>query len=176
MFVFVTVFLEEIVELFEMLASSNQSILLAGYMDIYWEKDELYSNRFKAILDSFNIIQYVDFPTHKCGHTLDIIASFQNSLTISGLQANEYEISHHFLVDFCIAISPESKESKRFSYRKLKSVNHVAFASDISNQLHLSDSVSFGKNVKANHDVLAAALNEHVPMKSRIIKIVHNAP
>ena len=95
---------------------------------------------------------------------MDIIASSQNSLTISGLQANEYDISHHFLVDFCIAISPELK------------VNHVAFATDISNQLYLSDSVSFGENVKAYHDVLASVLNEHAPMKSCIIKIVHNAP
>ena len=80
------------------------------------------------------------------------------------------------LVDFCISISPELKESKRISYRKLKSINHVAFASDILNQLHLLDSVSFGENDKAYHDVLAAALNEHAPMKSHIIKIVHNAP
>ena len=65
LFVSFAIFLEEIVELFEMLASSNESMLLAGDMNICWEKDELYSNRFKAILHSFKLIQYVVFPTHK---------------------------------------------------------------------------------------------------------------
>ena len=100
LFVSITVFLKEIVQLLEVLVASNDDIVIAGDVNIHLDEDELYSNNFKDILNMFNIRQHVDFPTHKMGHTLDIIATFYDNPAISNISAEEYDISDHFLVDF----------------------------------------------------------------------------
>ena len=83
------------------------------------EEDELYANRFRGILNTFNINQLDNFPTHIQGHTLDIVAPFGENPTISGIESSKYDISHHFLIDVCVAIKSELKLEKEISYRNL---------------------------------------------------------
>ena len=49
---------------------------------------------------------------HKMGHIIDIIATFDNNPVISNLEANVYDLSHHFLVDFDVAIHPKIRAQK----------------------------------------------------------------
>ena len=76
LFLSITIFLVEIVQLFETFVTIKEDVLLAGDVNIHMDEDDLYSNQFKVILNTFNIVQHVDFPTHIQGHTLDIIATF----------------------------------------------------------------------------------------------------
>ena len=46
LFVPTTVFLCEIVQLFEILVSSNENIILAGDVNVHMDEDNLYSNQF----------------------------------------------------------------------------------------------------------------------------------
>ena len=87
LFVSVSIFLEEIVQLFEALVTMCNPIVLAGDVNIHMEVDETYSLRFRDILQTFNFIQHVDFPTHIQGHTLDILATLDNCIGISDLKA-----------------------------------------------------------------------------------------
>ena len=57
---------------------------------------------------------------HKMGHTIDIIATFDNNPVISNLEANGYDVSHHFLVDFDVAIHPEIRAHKKYGTEILK--------------------------------------------------------
>ena len=75
LFIPVTTFLEEIVKLFEVLASFSEDVLFAGDVNIHMDEDGLYPNRVSNILDSFNFTQQINFPTHKLGHALDIVAT-----------------------------------------------------------------------------------------------------
>ena len=63
LFVPVGVFLEEVVKLFENLVALKDDILLAGDINIHMDTDEYFTNKFKDILDTFNIVQHVKFPT-----------------------------------------------------------------------------------------------------------------
>ena len=82
------------------------------------DEDDLYSNKFKDIHDTFNMTQHIDSPTHILGHTLDIVATFGNKPVISNIVSNEYGVSH--LVDFHVGIVPETKQVKDITYRNLK--------------------------------------------------------
>ena len=86
LFVPVTVFLVEIVELFEYLIAQKDDILLAGDVNIHMETDETYANKFKDILRNFNIKQHVHFPTHVQGHTLDIIGTLGETPLVSKVE------------------------------------------------------------------------------------------
>ena len=70
-----------------------------------WRKMEY----IQIVSHTFNFIQHVKFPTHKHGHTLDIVATIAGSVNASGFVAHEYDIS---LVDFTIEIIPEIKTYK----------------------------------------------------------------
>ena len=139
------------------------------------DEDDLYSNKFKDILDTFNMTQHVDFPTHIQGDTLDIVAAFGNKPVISNVVSNEYDASHHFLVHFHVGIVPETKQEKDITYGNLKDLNFERFTKDVSENLDIS-SQSFEDNMKACNEVLKELLDEHAPIKTRTIKVVPNAP
>ena len=96
LFVSVTVFLEETVTLFETLVTLKGNLILAGDINIPMDEDTIYAKSFKDILETFNMIQHIEFPTHKQGHTLNVIITFKDSLIISKIAANEFDVSHHF--------------------------------------------------------------------------------
>ena len=175
LFVSVTVFLDEIVKLFEMLVTLKDNIVLAGDINIHMDEDSLYPTKFKDILDTFNITQHVHFPTHIQGHTLDIIATFGEHPTISSVKSNENDVSHHYLIGFHISVKPKVKQEKEITYRKLKEIDPERFNADILEKLDITLE-SFGDNVKRYNEVLNEIINEHAPVKTRRIKIVPNAP
>ena len=58
LFVPVKVFMDEIIELFEQLAISQDDVILAGDVNIHMEEDGIYSNGFNDILSTFTFIQH----------------------------------------------------------------------------------------------------------------------
>ncbi len=176
LFVSVAVFLDQIVALLEILVSSNECIIIAGDVNIHLDEDELYSTRFRDILDTFNIHQHVNFSTHRLGHTLDMIATFKDNPAITNIVANEYDVSHHFLVDFEVDVHPETRQYTTINYRNIKDINFVQFQADVNNKLTISDSHSLADGIKSYNEVLTSVLNEQAPMKSRNIKKVPDSP
>ena len=175
LFVSVTIFLEEIVKLLELLASSAEDVLLAGDINLHMDENDHYSLRFKEIMDSFNLIQHIDFPTHKQGHTLDIVATFDGDLDASAFVSCQNDVSDHFLVNFQLKFFPEMKEEKEISYRNTKGMDIAQFELDINN-LQLSETLSFGENVTLYNETLSNVLDKHAPVKKKIIKSLPNAP
>ena len=175
LFVPVTVFLEEVVELFENLVTLKDDIILAGDVNIHMETSESYASRFKEILDNFNIVQHVHFPTHIQGHTLDIIATFGENPNITGIESTQYNVSHHRLVDFQLSISPEPKAIKEVMSRNLKNVDMERFMKEVTKRLQISEA-GFGENMKLYNTVLGDLVETEAPLQKREIKIVKSAP
>ena len=90
LFISTTVFLYEIIQLFEILISSNENIILAGDVNVHMDEN---------------------FPTHIWSHL--------GHSYISKIKSSEYDISHHFLVEFDVAVTPNKKEYKTI-VQKLK--------------------------------------------------------
>ena len=117
----ITVFLEELIQLFTMLMTSNECIIIAGDVNIHTETDESSSKQFNNILDMFNFTQHIKFPTHKLGHTLDIVVTLKDT-AVTNTVAVKYDLSHHFLVDFNITVAPEVRQYKTIYYRNIKTL------------------------------------------------------
>ena len=175
LFVPVTVFLEEFVSLLETLITMKDNVILAGDLNIHMEEDTLYAKKFKDILDTFNMVQHVETPTHKQGHTLDGIITFQNGPTISKIETNEYDLSHHFLVDFCVDVTVERKLEKEIRYRKLNDIDTEKLVEDITNSFAITDN-SFGENITSYNEAMRRITDEHAPVITKTIKVVPNAP
>ena len=62
---------------------------------------------------------------------LDIIATFVDDLKIFGIESSEYDVSHHFLVEFDIAVVPEMQLYKMIKYRNIKNIDWNQFNQDV---------------------------------------------
>lgn len=177
LFVSITIFLKEIVDLFEYLATCPEDILFAGDVNIHMDEDETYANRFKDLLNSFNYIQHIDFPTYKHGgHTLDVVVTGENGLKVSKFEAEENDVSPHVLINFSLQFRSVEKVEKEITYRNLRGMDSEKFVSDITDNLHLSKDKSFGENITEYNDILCNILNTHAPIKSKKVKIVEGSP
>ena len=96
LFVSITAFLDEISTLLEVLVTMKEDFIITGDVNIHLDEKNIYSLRFKELLDSFGVIQHVSFPTHVQGHTLDMIGTYGNTPLVQNVTSQQYDISHHF--------------------------------------------------------------------------------
>ena len=101
-----------------------------------------------GILDSFDLHQYVDFPTHIHGHSLDLMICSPGCNVLS-VSASDL-ISDHFSVVANLQIPSIHSRTipQTIKYRKLQSINVEAFKAGIQN----SDLI---RNPKTNATELA---------------------
>jgi len=66
-------FIDEFTELLEMLSVSTDCFVLTGDINFHLETDDHYATCLKELFKGFNLVQYVNFATHKLGHTLDLV-------------------------------------------------------------------------------------------------------
>ena len=175
LFVPVTVFLEEIVQLFENLVALKNDMILAGDINIHMDTNESYTNKFKEILNDFNIKQHVHFPTHIQGHTLDVVATFGENPIVSGVEASPYDVSHHHLLDFKISVKPELKAVKEVMCRNVKNVDMEKFIDEVKERIQITD-CGFGENMRLYNTELADLVDREAPLQKRSIKVVTAAP
>lgn len=81
------------------------------------------TSSFLNILDSFDLVQRVDFPTHVLRHTLDLTIFPQQCEVMSVTLSDR--IFYHFavLADLNIDIQTHSIERKKVHYRNIKSID-----------------------------------------------------
>ena len=123
-------------------------------------------------LESFDLHQYIDFPTHIHGHSLDLMicSSGCNVLSVSTSDL----ISDHFSVVANLQIP--SKHSRiipqTIKYRKLQSINIEAFKADIINSELIRYPKTNATELAQQYDsVLHTLINLHVPLVIKKISL-----
>src|SRR4029434_3372806 len=109
----------------------------------------------------FNIIQHVDFPTQKKGHTLDLVCTA--GITISNLTSIDLTISDHLAITLDIDIpTPHVKQNRTIIFQHIKSINlpslSAALASTVSASAPIS-TVSPTALVNYYNDALSSCLD-----------------
>ena len=73
-------FFKEITELLELFAVSENCII-AGDINIHCDSiDNLHTVQLNDLLEAFGLTQYINSPTHKKGHTLDVVIARQEGV------------------------------------------------------------------------------------------------
>ena len=130
------------------------------------------AGRLSGILDSFHLNQYINFPTHIHGHSLDLMICSLGCNVLS-VSASDL-ISDHFSVVANLQIPSIHSLTipQTIKYRKLQSINMEAFKSDIQN----SDLIRYPKTNATElplqyHSVLRTLINLHAPLVAKKISI-----
>ena len=69
----ISVFLDGFMSFYGLFSSWSSPTLICGDCNIHLDTDISSSLNFKSILDSCNLVQHIDFPTHIHGDTLDCL-------------------------------------------------------------------------------------------------------
>ena len=121
---------------------------------------------FLDILDSFNLVNKVDKPTHRLSNTFDLVIHNADSNIIPSIKVDRL-FSDHNIVLFNILLPHTIITSKVKVYRKFKNINPDTFMKDIG-EFCLSKPPSPSLDDKANHyhTMLQTTLDNHAPIKS----------
>ncbi len=113
-------FLTEFSEFLSSIAVNNDKILIVGAFNFHVDLSaNSCAAEFLCIIDSLNFAQLVSGPTHRRGHTLDLV--FTHGLTVPSLVIDDLGISDHLCIRFSTTFHTVLKPQLPASYsRSLK--------------------------------------------------------
>ena len=130
------------------------------------------AGRLSGILDSFDLHQYVDFPIHIHGHSLDLMICCPGC-NVPSVSASDL-FSDHFSVVANLQIPSIHSRTipQTIKYRKLQSINMEAFQADIQN----SDLIKYPKTIATElalqyNSVLHTLINLQAPLVTKEISV-----
>ena len=129
------------------------------------------------MLESFNLTNRVEFPTHKLQNTLDLVINQQDSKHIRNV-CQGHLLSDHHLVLFDITSKSKVPLARKQAFRKYKNINLEDFSDDVVKELksiNLTDTTT-GDLMSAYDRSLRLVLDTHAPLKVRSISCRKKVP
>ena len=124
---------------------------------------------FQDILDSLGLHNHISFPTHRQQKTLDLVITEHRENFIRKLNHDQLFSDHH-LIDFEMVFTSISAGQNISTFRKIKSIDHIAFAKDVQHQLAVEDTskINAQESINIYHRILRTTLDHHAPLKSKV--------
>ena len=147
------------------------NVLFNFHVDAPSDRD---AQRFLRLLETFNLKQHINVPTHRSGHTLDLVITRSDENVASKFDVYDPSISDHFVVSCMLSLPKTSFERKEICCRKLKSIDMQTFRDEISNSALASPSsiVDDLEQLTAVYDLtLSSLVDKHAPLKTRIVTV-----
>ena len=153
------------------LSSINSSYYICGDFNIHVDVPVGDSYKFMTCLDSCDLTQLVNQPTHLHGHIFDLILSPSDQDAIVDIKICDF-VSDHALVKCLIAFPHQVAHiQSKVQYRRYHHINMTDFRSDLKNTSFIKSPadavVDFYEQYV--HD-LGNILDRHAPLISRLTK------
>ena len=129
-----SVFLTEFSEYLESAVLSKENLLISGdlHVDNIHDSDAI---KFSDLLESFGLKQHVTRPTHKDGHTLDLIVTRCSDRILSAPPKVDCYLSDHASVCCKLASQRAPLLDKVITFRKYKGIDLECFKLDFDSSL-----------------------------------------
>ena len=174
----ISLFFEEFSSLLESLAASYGRYIIAGDINIHC--DDLNDNhtiRFYDLLQTFNLVQMIDKPTHRAGHTLDVVIIQMEDTELSNIEVEDISLSDHYLLSFKTDLKTSRSYYKTISFRNLKQLDLNQLRIDIQENIeNITDGNNLSDVVSMYNNTLGTLMNKHAPLITKDVKIVKGAP
>ena len=167
-------FLSEFSELLEILLPTPGRLLIAGDFNFHFENASNPDTiKLTDLLDSVGLEQRVTEPTHRCGHTLDLLItrSVDDTIFVTPPKA-DYTISDHITVLCKILLIKPPLVTKQISFRKIKNISINDFKQDILNSnLHSETPSTLTDLATEYNDILRTILDQHAPLITKCLPV-----
>ena len=170
-------FFNEFTELLETLSVLPENFIISGDINFHLETSQSNVTKLNDLLDCFNLVQYMNVPTHKKGHTLDFVITRMQYPMVSNTQVKKVVgLSDHFFISFDICCETVKPEYRTITYRNFNSVDVTSLKNDITDSLTSCNISDFGGRIDFYNKKMSSLVDLHAPMKTKTIKIVPKAP
>ena len=168
-------FFEDFLSYVGFLSSLSPSFVICGDFNLHVDIMSPTVSEFKSVMDSCCLSQYIDFPTHLHGHTLDLLMAPSEFSAISDVKGSGF-ISDHKIIS-CVVDFPslDTPIQKVVTFRQYHKLNIDKFRSDL---LTISFVSSPSDDIDLLHEQymsgLSGLLDIHAPVK--IKQLIKPAP
>lgn len=169
-----SLFLKEINDFIEFLHFTYKHFILCGDFNIHCN-DKLNNDviRFYQILNSFNLEQFVQSPTHVLGNTIDLVICNPEDLSISNLSVCPDSPSDHSIIYFSIDYIPTLETPKVVACRNLHQIDKSSLINNLETGFtelqanHFND--NFEHSVSKFYQLQQDILDKHAPMTNKVL-------
>ena len=135
------------------------------------------TSRFGDCVNSVGMVMHVRGPTHKKGHTLDVLLTRRaHEHWIRNVTITDMGLSDHYAVSYTLNICQQHTGMTSIKYCNLRRVNAVTFRQDIP--LFCSEdleSLSVDQLVDMYDDTLTCLVDKHAPVKGTSARLRQDA-
>ena len=174
-------FITEFSNYLELLSVTSGKLLIVGDFNIHVDDVKCpNASKFLSILDSFSLVQHVDFftraPPGRPAHILDLVISrssdcFVKRCSSAGLFSDHFSVLSH------VRAHPPMRPQRIISFRKLRSIDPTQFRSDLlSLPFCLNPADNLDSLVQQYNSGLAEVLDKHAPLVQRKVTIRPDNP
>ena len=173
-----TIFFNEFSTLLEMLTLAPGYLLINGDFNFHMDvPTDASKSALEDLLESAGLKQHVVGPTHRSGHTLDLIIDQQDDTVWSSFATLSDLPSDHYALLCSVAFSKPVASKSQYKQRHLKDIDLDAFRADIIKSPLLSEHTSDpNKLADLYNSELQQLLDKHAPEMSRSITLRPHAP
>jgi hypothetical protein len=171
-------FFKDFSTLLESISIEPARLAMVGDLNFHFDvSDDRDANTMRDLLDSAGLEQHVTEPTHRCGHTLDVIITRKADDLISNIKVFRDLPSTHYAVKCNIAISRPRSVKQVVHFRELKKINISNFQDAIKNSYLFTDPPDDLSDLVTSYEqTLGDLLEKHAPLKSKSMVLRPNAP
>ena len=176
LFIPAATFIKDFTELLEILSVMPEDFILAGDINFHLESNDYYVEQLLKLWTTFNLVQHVHVPTHKLGHTLDLLLTREGSSKISNVLTEDVHLSDHFKISFDFDIEVVQCTDKTITFRDTKSLDCEKFSSELMEKLGYRMQGNFGERVDIYNNTVREMVESYAPLQKKNIKVVPNSP
>ena len=124
-----------------------------------------------SFIDSFDLIQKVNFPNHIHGDTIDLVLTKSNDDNISSVHTTDV-FSDHFSISFTLNLStPISKTNATVTFRKYHKIDKEKLKTDLlASELLNNPSKEADTLYEQYHTTLSTLIDKHAPPHTKHTK------
>ena len=158
-------FVTEFLDYLEKLSCLRGNLLIVGDFNINWlENNDSERRNLFHILETFGLVQRIDYPTYQNGHLLDYVITRRDSDFASNFSIAD-KISDHMALHVSLACQRPHPERKEVYVRALRRINNDSLESDLA-CLNIDIECDDVNVVVAQYDTsLSRLLDKHAPLK-----------
>ena len=158
--------------------TKSYNLLILGDFNFHFESPTDPSvTKLREILDSLDLQQHVEHPTHDNHHMLDLVISRQDEQLISELLVCPFYLSDHCFITFNIVFGKPPSSKKVIRSRKIKEINLNDFIQDLENSnLVKAPPECLDELEVCYNTTLRQVLDKHAPEKTKEIILRPQAP
>ncbi len=173
-----SVFIEEFCDVVVPLTAGKNEFIICGDFNLHMDvADDRAARIFRKTYTELNLTQYVTGPTHRNGHTLDLVLTRKDSTLFTKKPYVDHRISDHDSIICVLRAKRPPLERKIVTFRKIKAIDSKSFANDIANSVLATDLSDIPETCVSQYEsILSSLLDNHAPLKSQTMPVREKRP